>query len=88
MSLGKCLHVCAPPISVRVVDSLRHTHAFSRDTLREFFVKWATMAAPMVSENICFKINFMMYNMLIKLNKQKTYLQHSILNGMWEFEGF
>ncbi|KAK2152644.1 hypothetical protein NP493_2432g00006 [Ridgeia piscesae] len=40
-----------PPISLRVVDSLRHTHAFSRVTLREFLVKWATMAAPMVSEN-------------------------------------
>ena len=49
---------CAPPTSLRVVDSLRHTHAFSRITLREFPVKWATMAAPMVSENVRFKINF------------------------------
>ena len=48
---------CAAPISLRVVDILHHTHAFSRVTLREFFVKWATMAAPMVSENVRFKIN-------------------------------
>ena len=32
-------------------------------------MKWATMAAPMVSENVCFKINFMVYNILTKLNK-------------------
>ena len=57
---------CTPPISLRVVDSLRHTHAFSRVTLPEFLVKWATMAAPMVSENVCFKINFRMYNFLTK----------------------
>ena len=31
---------CASPISLRVVESLRHTHAFSRVTLREFPVKW------------------------------------------------
>ena len=60
---------CAPPIALRVVDSLRHTHAFSRVTLREFPVKWATMAAPMVSENVRFKINFMIYNILTKLSK-------------------
>ena len=55
---------CTAPMSLRVVDSLRHTHAFSRVTLREFLVKWATMAVPMVSENVRFKINFMMYNIL------------------------
>ena len=60
---------CAPPISLRVVDCLRHTHAFSRVTLREFPVKWATMAAPMVSENVRFKINVMRYNILTKLSK-------------------
>ena len=43
---------CAPPVSPRVVDSLRHTHVFSRVTLREFLVKWATMAAHMVIENV------------------------------------
>ena len=68
---------CAAPISLRVVDSLRHTHAFSRVTLREFLVKWATMAAPMVSENVRFKINFMMYDILTKLNKQ--YICYNIL---------
>ena len=57
---------CAAPISLRVVDSLRHTHAFILVTLREFLVKWATMAAP----NVGFKINFMMYNILTKLNKK------------------
>ena len=75
---------CTPPISLRVVDSLRHTHAFSRVTLREFFMKWATMTAP---KNIRFKINFMMYNILIKLNK-KDMLQYPILNNMWELDGF
>ena len=60
---------CALPISLRVVDSLRHTHAFSCVTLRDFLMKWATMAAPMVSENVCFKINFMMNNILTKLKK-------------------
>ena len=63
---------CALPISLIVVDSLRHTHAFSRVTLHEFLVKWATMAVPMVSENVHFKINFMMYNILTKLNKKYT----------------
>ena len=75
---GQVFTCCAPSISLRVVDSLRHTHAFSRDTLREFFVKWATMASPMVSENVRFKINFMMYNMLIKLNKK--YIFYNILS--------
>ena len=60
---------CAPPISLRYVESLRHTHALSCVTLREFPVKWATMAAPMVSENVHFKINFMMYNILTNLKK-------------------
>ena len=68
---------CAPPISLRVVDSLRHTHAFSRVTLCEFFVKWATMAAPMVSENVRFKINFIN---LIKFNKK--YIFYNILSWM------
>ena len=76
---------CAPPISLRVEDSLRHIHAFSRVILRKFFMKWATMATPMVSENVRFKINFMMYNILIK---KIHMLQYSILKGMWEFEGF
>ena len=71
---------CAPPISLRVVDSLRHTHAFSRVTLHEFFMKWATMAVPMVSENVRFKINFMMYNILIKLSKKYTF--YNILSWM------
>ena len=75
---------CAAPISLRVVDSLRHTHAFSRVTLREFLVKWATMAAPMVSENVPFKINFMVYNILTKLSKKYIMLQYSISNAMWE----
>ena len=65
-------------------DSLRHTHAFSRVTLREFLVKWATMAAPMVSENVPFKINFMVYNILTKLSKKYIMLQYSISNAMWE----
>ena len=69
---------CAAIISLRVVDSLRHTHAFSHVTLREFLVKWAIMAAPMVSENVRFKINFMMYNILTKLNK--TYICYNILS--------
>ena len=47
---------------LRVVDSLRHTHAFSRVTLREFLVKWATMAEPMVSEKVRFKKNALMYH--------------------------
>ena len=68
---------CALPISLRVVDSLRHTHAFSCVTLRDFLMKWATMAAPMVSENVCFKINFMMNNILTKLNKK--YMCYNIL---------
>ena len=55
---------CAAPMSLRDADSLRHTHVFSRVTLREFLVKWATMAAPMVSENVRFKINFIMCNIL------------------------
>ena len=38
------------------------------------------MAAPMVSENVRFKINFMMYNILIKLNK--TYTFYNILSLM------
>ena len=71
---------CAAPISLRVVDSLRHTHAFSRVTLREFLVKWATMAAPMISENVRFKINFMVYNILTKLNKK--YIYYNILSWM------
>ena len=71
-----------------VVDRLRHTHAFSRVNLREFPVKWATMAAPMVSENARFKINVMMYNILTKLNKKLYVLQYSIMNGMWELGGF
>ena len=50
----------------RVVDSLRHTHAFTRVTLRELLVKRETMAAPMVSEDVRFKINVMMYNILTK----------------------
>ena len=70
---------CAPPISLRVVDSLRHTEAFSRVTLREFPVKWATMAAPMVSENVRFKINVMMYNILTKLNQK--YMCYNILSS-------
>ena len=69
---------CAAPISLRVVDSLRHTHAFSRVTHREFLVKWATMAAPMVSENVRFKTNFMVYNILTKLNKK--YICYNILS--------
>ena len=64
---------CAAPISLRVVDSLCHTHAFSRVILREFLLKWATMAAPMVSENVRFKINFMMYNIVTKF-KKSTYV--------------
>ena len=81
----KCVAVlvftcCAAPISLRVVDSLRHTHAFSRVTLREFLVKWATMAAPMVSENVRFKIKFMVYNILTKLNKK--YICYNILSWM------
>ena len=71
---------CALPVSLGVVDSLRHTHAFSRVTLREFLVKWATMAAPMVSENVRFKITFMMYNILTKLNKK--YMCYNILSWM------
>ena len=70
------------------MDRLRHTHAFSRVNLREFPVKWATMAAPMVSENARFKINVMMYNILTKLNKKLYVLQYSIMNGMWELGGF
>ena len=70
----------APPISLRVVDSLRHTHAFSRVTLREFPVKWATMAEPIVSENVRFKNFFMMYNILTKLNQ--TYMCCNIPSGM------
>ena len=69
---------CAPPIIARVVNSIRHTHAFSRVILREFPVKWATMAAPMVSENVRFKMNFIMYNILTKLNKK--YMCYNILS--------
>ena len=75
----------APPMSLRVVDSLHHTHAFSRVTLREFLVKWETMAATMVSENVRLKINFMIYNILNFFYKNT---QYSILNSMWELEGF
>ena len=76
---------CAPPISLRVVDSLCHSHAFSRVTLREFFVKWATMTVPMVSENVRFNFNFMMYNILITFNKN-TYFTTFYLEwhvGIW-----
>ena len=45
-------------------------------------MKWATMAAPMVCENARFKIKFMMYNILTKLNKKLYVLQYSIMNGM------
>ena len=38
------------------------------------------MAAPMVSENVRFKINVMMYNILIKLNKKYTF--YNILSLM------
>ena len=55
---------CVPPILLRLVDSLRHTHAFSRVTLREFLGKWAIMAAPMISENVRFKIYFILLFLL------------------------
>ena len=73
-------------MSPRVVDSLRHTHAFSRVTLREFLVKWATMTAPMVSENVRFKINFMMYNILTKL-KKSTYVTIFYIEWYMEIGG-
>ena len=62
----------APPVSPRVVDGLRHTHAIFCVTLREFLMKWATMTAPMVSENVRSKINFVMYNIL--KNYKNTYV--------------
>ena len=66
----------APSISLRVVDSLRHTHAFSRVTLRVFLVKWATMAVPIIGEYLRFKIKFLIYEILTK----KTW--YNILSSM------
>ena len=87
MSLYASVYILRYAYIAEVVDRLRHTHAFSRVNLHEFPVKWATMAAPMVSENARFKINFMMYNILTKKKKIHV-LQYSIMNGMWELGGF
>ena len=45
----------APSAFLRVVDSLRHNHAFSRVTPRVFLVNWATIAAPIVNQNLRFE---------------------------------
>ena len=37
------------------------------------------MTAAMVGENVRFKINFLMYNILTKLNKRKSMLQEFYL---------
>ena len=72
MSLYASVYILRTAYIAEVVDSLCHTHAFSRVILREFPVKWATMATPMVSENVhSYKI------------KQKIHvLQHSIMNDV------
>ena len=42
----------APPVMLRLVDSLRHNHAFDHGTSREFLINWATMAVPIFSKTL------------------------------------
>ena len=58
-----------PPALLRVVDSLRHNHAFYRVTPSEFLMNLVKMAAPIVNQKLRFKDSFKVHNIHTKLNK-------------------
>ena len=82
----------AQPALLRVVDSLRHNHAFYALLFVNSSYNWVTIAAPIVNQYLQFEDSFKVHNQIHK-KLNEIYVGENILCGMllvfWrDFEGF
>ena len=62
-------------------------HVVLTRSIALLLVNWATMAAPIVNRNICFKVSLKVHS-IKKLNKTRDGIQPGMIIGLWDFEGF